>query len=153
MGRPRGGHERARTQAAGWRRALVTCAALGLVLAACSSAPPAAPTAAPAGCHGTKATAHLVLTDHAPIPAVRAVPGTCIEVSVPRSPFAGVPTAPPTVRPPGRLRLVSDTVLRNGGRTAYYSAVHAGAATVSSTVRVQTNREVPEWSGLVVVGG
>ncbi len=133
--------------------AVTACSALGLSLAACSSSTRgASSTVAPAGCEGTRATAHLVLTGESPVPVVRAVPGTCIEVSVPGSPFPGRTTEPPDVTPPGRMRLVSDTVLRNGGRTAYYSAVHTGTATISSTVNIRTNAEVPEWSGLVVVG-
>ncbi len=108
--------------------------------------------AAPTGCHGIKSTGHLVLSDANPIPVVRAVPGTCIKVSVPRSGFAGKSTEPPRVTPDGRLALVSDTLGADGGRTVYYSAVRPGTATVTSTVDVQTNQEVPEWSGLVVVG-
>jgi hypothetical protein len=135
------------------RWALVACAALGLTLVACSSSTSGVPSAVTTtGCHGTRATAHLVLSSQSPIPVVRAVPGTCIEVSVPRSRFPGKDTEPPRVIPPGRLDLVSDTVFGNGSRTVYYSAVHAGTATISSTVDIQTNLEVPEWSGLVVVG-
>jgi hypothetical protein len=132
--------------------ALVACSGLGVGVAACSSAPPAPPTAAPTGCHGTPATGRLVLADTTPVPMVRAVPGTCIEVSVPRSGFPGKRTEVPRVTPGGRLHLVSDTLLADGGRTAYYSAVRPGTATISSTVDVQTNQAVPEWSGLVVVG-
>ena len=135
------------------RWALVACSALGILLVACTSSTSSIPpAAAPAGCHGTKATTHLVLSSQTPIPVVRAVPGTCIEVSVPRSRFPGKSTEPPHVTPQGRLRLVSDTLLPDGGRTAYYSAVHPGTATISSTVNIQTNLEVPEWSGLVLVG-
>ena len=132
---------------------MVVCSAVGLTLVACSSSPPTVPSAvAPSGCHGRRATTHLVLSSRSPVPVVRAVPGTCIEVSVPRSPFPGKDAEPPRVTPPGRLHLVSDTVVRNGSRTVYYSAVHTGTATISTTVDIQTDRAVPEWSGLVVVG-
>jgi len=133
--------------------ALLSCSVLGLTLVACSSSPAGVPSAvAASGCHGRPATAHLVLSSQSPVPVVRAVPGTCIEVSVPKSKFAGKDTEPPRVAPPGRLALVSDTVVGDGGRTAYYSAVHPGTATISSTVDIRTDLEVPEWSGLVVVG-
>jgi hypothetical protein len=46
---------------------------------------------------------------------------------------------------------VSDSLLANGTRAAYYFAVRTGAVTVSTTVRIRTNVEVPEWSGLVVI--
>jgi hypothetical protein len=135
------------------RWALLACSALMLTLAACSSSTPSvSSTAAPTGCQGAKATGHLVLSSESPIPVVRAVPGTCIEVSVPRSPFPGKSSEPPHVTPQGRLRLASDTLLRNGGRTAYYSAVRVGTVTISSTVDIRTGLEVPEWSGLVMVG-
>ncbi len=130
---------------------VVGCAA-GLTLVACGSSPNAPPAVAAAGCPGRPATAHLVLSSQSPVPVVRAVPGTCIEVSVPRSRFPGKADEPPRVTPPDRLRLVSDTVFPNGSRTAYYSAVRAGTATIASTVDVRTNLAVPEWSGLVVVG-
>lgn len=126
--------------------------AVGLSLMGCSSSPPAPSAVAPSGCHGRPAVAHLVLSSQSPVPVVRAVPGTCIEVSVPRSRFPGKAAEPPRVTPAGRLRLESDTVFRNGSRTVYYSAVHTGTATISSTVDIQTSLEVPEWSGLVVVG-
>ncbi len=131
--------------------ALLACSVLALGLVGCSTAT-STPSAAPTGCHGTRSTGHLVLSDANPVPVVRAVPGTCIKVSVPPSGFLGKVTEPPRVTPDGRLALVSDTLGANGGRTVYYSAVRSGTATVSSTVDVQTNQEVPEWSGLVVVG-
>jgi len=53
--------------------------------------------------------------------------------------------------PEGRLRLVSDSLLANGTRAAYYSVLARGAVAVSTTVRIRTNVAVPEWSGLVIV--
>jgi hypothetical protein len=134
------------------RWALAACAALGVALVACSSSStPSTPTAAAPGCHTNAATVHLVLTDGQPIPLVRVVPGGCIAVSVPRSPFKGVVTEPPRVTPPGRLHLVSDSVLPNGTRRVYYTALRTGTVTITSTVGVLTSVSVPEWNGVVVI--
>jgi hypothetical protein len=131
--------------------ALVACVALGPVLMACSSGPGgSSPTVRP-GCHTEAATMHLALTNTQPVPVVRTVPGGCVAVSVPRSPFRGSPTEVPVVFPRNRLRLVSDVVLSDGTRTAYFTAIRTGTATVSSTVRIHTQVAVPEWVGLVIV--
>ncbi len=139
----------------GRRRAAVVCAALALAagLTACSSpATSSAPTSvAPPGCHTDAATVHLALTDRQPIPVVRVLAGGCIAVSVPRSPFRRTVAGAPTVDPPSRLHLVSDSVLPDGTRRVYYTARGTGAATVSSTVRVRTAGSVPQWNGVVVV--
>ncbi len=139
----------------GRRWAPVVCAALALApgLTACSSSSTssASSTAAPPGCHTGAATVHLVLTDGQPIPVVRVLAGGCIGVSVPRSPFRRAVTEAPTVNPPSRLLLVSDSVLPNGTRRVYYTAGRTGAATVSSTVRIRTDGSVPQWNGVVVV--
>jgi hypothetical protein len=126
---------------------------LAVGLTACSSSPGSdapAPVVTP-GCHTAAATVHLALSDTQPVPVVRTVPDGCVAVRVPRSPFAGHVTEVPTVTPDGRLHLVSDTVSAGGVRTAYYRALRTGTVTVSSTVTVQTNLAVPEWSGLVVI--
>jgi hypothetical protein len=93
----------------------------------------------------------LALTNTQPVPVVRTLPGGCVAVSVPRSPFPGSATEVPAVLPADRLRLVSDVVLADGTRTAYFTAIRTGTATVSSTVRVRARAPVPEWSGLVIV--
>jgi len=74
-----------------------------------------------------------------------------VAVTVPRSPFPHTPTEALRVGPEGRLRLVSDSLLANGTRAAYYFALRTGAVTVSTTVRIRTAVAVPEWSGLVIV--
>jgi len=127
-------------------------ALLGAGLTACSSSNSGtATTATTAGCHTRAATVRLTLSDAQPVPVVRTVPGGCVAVSVPRSPFTGSATEPPRVTPDGRLHLVSDTVQAGGVRVAYYRALRTGTVTVSSTVRIDTNLAVPEWSGLVVI--
>jgi hypothetical protein len=131
--------------------ALVACAALGPVLVACSSGPSATPASARPGCHTEAATARLALSNTQPVPVVRTLPGGCVAVSVPRSPFRGSATELPVVLPADRLRLVSDVVLSDGTRTAFFTAIRTGTATVSSTVRIRTAAAVPEWSGLVIV--
>jgi len=132
-----------------------TCAAVLVVgavgLAACSPSTGSRPVPVVSGCPTAAATVHLALSDAQPVPVVRTVPGGCVAVQVPRSPFAGHATEVPTVTPDGRLHLVSDTVSAGGSRTAYYRALRTGTATVSSTVTVQTNVFVPRWSGLVVI--
>ncbi len=97
------------------------------------------------------ATVHLVLSDSVPVPVVRIPLGGCVAVSVPRSPFRRAPTGPTGVAPGGRLGLVSDSLLANGTRVAYYTALRGGTATISSTVTVRTDRAVPSWSGVVVI--
>jgi hypothetical protein len=131
--------------------ALVACAALAPVLMACSSAPSVTSTSARPGCHTRAATVHLALTNTPPVPVVRTLPGGCVAVSVPRSPFRGSATEVPAALPGDRLRLVADVVLADGTRTAYFTAIRTGTATVSSTVRIRTAAAVPEWSGLVIV--
>lgn len=125
----------------------------GLGSMACSStlASTSSSTVAPPGCHTGEATVRLVLSDTAPVPLVRAVAGDCVAVTVPRSPFKGTTTQPLIAAPPGRLRLVSDSVLANGTRSAYYTAVRTGTATITSTVRIRTNGSVPRWNGIVVI--
>lgn len=137
----------------GRRWAPVVGAALALGLTACSSpSTSSAPTTvAPPGCHTGAATVRLVLTDGQPIPVVRVLPGACIAVSVPRSPFRRAVTEAPMVNPSSRLHLVSDSVLPDGTRHVYYTARRTGAATVSSTVRIRTSASVPQWNGVVVV--
>ena len=107
--------------------ALVACAALALLLMACSSGPSASPSVRP-GCHTRAATVHLALTNTQPVPVVRTLPGGCVAVSVPRSPFRGSATEVPVVLPGDRLRLVSDVVLADGSRTAYFTAIRTGTA-------------------------
>ena len=130
--------------------ALVACVGLGPALMACSSAPSASTPVQP-GCHTTAATVHLALSDQVPVPVVRIAPGGCVAVAVPRSPFPQTPTEPLRVAPGGRLRLVSDSLLANGTRAAYYTALGPGTATLTTSVAVRTARAVPEWSGLVVI--
>ena len=130
---------------------LVVCVALGPALTACSSSPGASAPVRP-GCHTAVAgTVQLALSDEVPVPVVRIAPGDCVAVTVPRSPFPRTATEPIRVAPGGRLRLVSDSLLANGTRAAYFLALHTGEVTVSSTVGIRTNVAVPEWSGLVIV--
>ena len=131
--------------------ALVACAGLGPALAACSSGPSASSVSVQPGCHTRAATVHLALTNTQPVPVVRTLPGGCVAVIVPRSPFRGSATEVPSVLPADRLRLVSDVVRADGTRTAYFVAVRTGTATVASTVSIRTAVAVPEWSGLVIV--
>jgi hypothetical protein len=135
------------------RWALVVGAALSVGLAACSSSSTSGvpSTVAATGCHTRGAAVGLALSDRQPIPVVRTVPGGCVAVSVPRSPFQGFATEVPRVSPGGRLHLVSETVLASGVRTAYYRVVRTGTVTVSSTVKIHTDVAVPEWSGLVLI--
>ena len=131
--------------------ALGACGALVPVLTACSSGPSASSLSVQPGCHTRAATVHLALTNTQPVPVVRTLPGGCVAVSVPRSPFRGSATEVPMVLPADRLRLVSNMVLADGTRIAYFTAIRTGTATVSSTVRIRSQAAVPEWSGLVVV--
>ena len=131
--------------------AVVACVTLGPVLPACSSGPGASSTTVRPGCPTAVGTVHLALSDRVPVPVVRIPPGDCVAVTVPRSPFPHTPTEPIGAVPADRLRLVSDSLLANGTRAAYFLALTTGAVTVSSTVSVQTDRAVPEWSGLVIV--
>jgi hypothetical protein len=131
--------------------ALAACVALIPIVASCSSGPSASRPSVRPGCHTRAATVHLALTNTQPVPVVRTLPGGCVAVSVPRSPFRGSATEVPVVLPADRLRLVSDVVLADGTRTAYFTAIRTGTATVSSTVRIRTQLAVPEWSGLVIV--
>jgi hypothetical protein len=131
-----------------------TCAVLtGLGLMACSSpsTSTASPTVAAPGCHTGGATVHLVLSDTAPVPLVRVAAGDCLAVTVPRSPFKGTTSEPLTPSPPGRLRLVSDSLLAGGTRSAYYAAEGHGTVTITSTVRIRTHVAVPRWNGVVVI--
>ncbi len=85
-----------------------------------------------------------------PVPVVRIPRGGCVAVGVPRSPFAHHATDPTQIAPTGRLALVSDSLLPDGTRTAYYTALRGGTTTITSTVTVRTARSVPQWSGLVI---
>jgi hypothetical protein len=91
------------------------------------------------------------MTDQQPVPVVRTPLRSCVAVSLFASPFRGTHTEPLKETPPGRLRLVSDTLQANGTRVAYYVATRPGAVTISSTVRIRTDQPVPEWSGVVIV--
>jgi hypothetical protein len=101
---------------------------------------------------GTKAISHHVLASASPIPHGPGRARGVVEVSVPRSGFPATGTERPAVHTRGRLRLLSDSLLVKGGRTSYCSAVQPGTATISSTVDLPVDQEVPWWSGLVVVG-
>jgi hypothetical protein len=74
-----------------------------------------------------------------------------VAVTVPRSPFRHAPTDPTRVAPAGRLDLVSDSLLPDGTRVAYYTALRAGTATVTCTISLHTGSVVPEWSALVII--
>jgi hypothetical protein len=74
-----------------------------------------------------------------------------VAVTVPRSPFRHTPSEPTRSFPAGRLRLVSDSLLADGTRVAYYTATGPGTDTVTSTVTLRTDVVVPEWSALVII--
>ena len=93
----------------------------------------------------------VTLSDGQPVPVVRTVPGGCVAVVVPASPFPGHATEVPRTTPGGRLHLVSNTLTAGGVRTAYFRALRTGTVTVSSTVPITTNQAVPEWSALVII--
>ena len=132
--------------------AVVACLLLGGATAACASGPGAVPTTvAPPGCHTPAATVHVVLSDRTPVPVVRTTPGGCVAITVPRSPFRHAPSDPTRTVPAGHLRLVSDSLLTDGTRVAYYVALRTGTATVTSTVSLHTDVLVPEWSALVII--
>jgi hypothetical protein len=135
--------------------ALVTlgvCLGMGLGLSACSSgAPQSTPSTTAPGCRNGQLTVHLDMTNQQPVPVVRTPVGSCIAVSLFSSPYRDTRTEPLQETPPGRLRLVSDTLQPNGTRIAYYVALQRGAVTLSSTVKIRTDQPVPEWSGLVIV--
>jgi hypothetical protein len=136
----------------GRRVAAGACALLALVGAACASGPAStATTVAPPGCHTGAATVHVVLSDRSPVPVVRIPTGGCVAVTVPRSPFRHTPTGPTRTTPAGRLVPVSDSLLPNGTRVAYYTAARRGTATVVATVPLTTDQLVPQWSALVII--
>ncbi|HEX3980409.1 MAG TPA: hypothetical protein VHW93_04260 [Acidimicrobiales bacterium] len=139
-------------------RALATVSAVlclsagsGVGLSACSSSASPGPSTTAPGCGNGQPTVHLDMTDQQPVPVVRTPLRSCIAVSLFSSPFKGAHTEPLKETPPGRLRLVSDTLQANGTRIAYYVATRPGAVTISSTVKIRTDQPVPAWSGVVIV--
>jgi hypothetical protein len=127
-------------------------AGLGVGLSACSSgSSQSTPSTTAPGCRNGQPTVHLDMTDQQPVPVVRTPLRSCVAVTLFASPFRGTHTEPLKETPPGRLRLVSDTLQADGTRVAYYVATRLGAVTISSTVKIRTDQPVPEWSGVVIV--